>query len=150
MLIRPVSPADETVGVAGGEPPVAIDYFVQLLAFDQRGDTFSTAHLGSWTTRSPDQAADRLRLFVRRACPHMTARAKRSATKWIKSQCVARKVRETLAGGAMYVHLIADGSAAYEISARPVILPSPDGERIGTWMPDETMPCPMVSGRWSW
>lgn len=115
------------------EPPASEDYFVQLLAFDKRCDAFTTADLGSWTTRSRDQAVERLRLYVCRARPHMSECAEPSAVKWIKSRGAARKLREALADGAMYVYVIADGAVVYEISARPVRFPSTDEDRIGTW-----------------
>lgn len=58
------------------------------------------------------------------------------------SHRVARRLRETLAGGAMYVHVIADGSVFYEIPARPVVFPGTDEDRVGTWTPEEPLPCP--------
>lgn len=105
--------------------------YVQVLAFDKGERTFGTTQFGSWGTESPDRAVARLRYYVHRAVIPMGEVAARAALAWANDRQVAQQVRDVVAAGEMYVHVIADGPVFYEISARPLVFPSINEDRHG-------------------
>jgi hypothetical protein len=139
------------VPAACGEPPSdGVHYFVQLMAFDIRDTTATSTAFRSWTTWSRDVAVARLRVYVGGARSSMSRSARSAALEWITSEQAAQQVRDTLARGAMYVHVFADRLVAYEITARPVTLPTATETRVGTWTDEDSAQAATVTGWWSW
>jgi hypothetical protein len=124
-------------------------FYVQLLAFTRSARMLSSADLGGWQTDSGDEALEQLRLFVQSALIPMGEAAALSALRWSKAESAARQVRETLDAGGMYVHVIADGTTFYEISARPLVFPAGDEDRHGTWFQQQSVVAGKLTGVWS-
>ncbi len=106
---------------------------MQFHAFDDSETHLGSAHLGSWVARTDDKALERLRLFVREALVSMSAAAARAARFWVEDAVAERQFRDALAGGAMYVHVIADGTTFWELSGRPLLYPKAEENRPSTW-----------------
>ncbi|MDI5968371.1 hypothetical protein POF50_003235 [Streptomyces sp. SL13] len=49
----------------------------------------------------------------------------------------------------MYVHVIADGTTFYEISARPLVFPAGDEDRHSTWFQQQSVVAGKLTGVWS-
>lgn len=106
---------------------------MQLRAFNDGERAFSSADLGTWAPRTVDRALERLRLFVRPALGLMGAAAARAAGCWLEDHSTEWRFHDVLAHGGMYVHVIADGTAFWELSARPLVFPQRNGDRPGAW-----------------
>lgn len=124
-------------------------FHVQFTAFDKSACMFSSTDLGSWATESRERALDRLRLFVQNALIPMGETAALSAVRWAKDRGTARTMRQVLDAGGMYVHVIADGTTFYEISARPLVFPACDEDRTETWSEHESATGGELTGAWS-
>ncbi len=106
-------------------PVEAAGYQVQLQAFDAGERSFSSVLLGSWAARTDEVALAHLRVFVLEALAFMGTAAARAARRWVEDGTVERRFRDAVAVEAMYVHVIADGTTFWELSARPLLFPQP-------------------------